>query len=288
MDQTARRRIATLSGYFDDQFPCASASPVQVAAQDPQAAVGLGRRDCSAASSSAYASATGQPTTYERVHGKVSREPAVWSGIHSVHKESLQEVKYEKAAGEGIAKVCVHCLWTPLEAWRTGGRLLFWSARQGRCLAAAPHRLRTPSQATLSSPRLLASQPDMSLLLLALQITINRPHKRNAFTPRTVHEMSLCFTDARDDPAVGVIVLTGEGQLAFCSGGDQDVRGKGGYVGTDGVPRLNVLDLQMQIRRLPKPVIAMVAGYAVGGGHILHMICDLTVSPPNAMRLTVY
>ena len=89
--------------------------------------------------------------------------------------------------------------------------------------------------------------------------------------------MSLCFADARDDPAVGVVILTGEGPLAFCSGGDQSVRGKGGYVGADGVPRLNVLDLQMQIRRLPKPVVAMVAGYAVGGGHILHMICDLTV-----------
>lgn len=109
------------------------------------------------------------------------------------------------------------------------------------------------------------------------QITINRPEKRNAFTPRTVMEMSLCFNDARDDPRVGVVILTGEGQLAFCSGGDQSVRGRGGYVGEDTVPRLNVLDLQMQIRRLPKPVVAMVAGYAVGGGHILHMVCDLTV-----------
>lgn len=109
------------------------------------------------------------------------------------------------------------------------------------------------------------------------QITINRPHKRNAFTPLTVKEMSICFSDARDDPSIGVVVLTGEGTLAFCSGGDQSVRGKGGYVGADGVPRLNVLDLQMQIRRLPKPVIAMVAGYAVGGGHILHMVCDITV-----------
>lgn len=115
---------------------------------------------------------------------------------------------------------------------------------------------------------------------ICLQITINRPEKRNAFTPRTVHELSLCFSDARNDPGVGVIILTGSGNKAFCSGGDQSVRGKGGYVGTDGVPRLNVLDLQIQIRRLPKPVIAMVAGYAVGGGHILHMVCDLTVRTP--------
>lgn len=110
-----------------------------------------------------------------------------------------------------------------------------------------------------------------------MQITINRPDKRNAFTPRTVQEMSWCFADARDDPTVGVVILTGAGDLAFCSGGDQSVRGKGGYVGADGVPRLNVLDLQMQIRRLPKPVICAVAGYAVGGGHILHMMCDITV-----------
>ncbi|KAF8072883.1 TSTA3 [Scenedesmus sp. PABB004] len=115
------------------------------------------------------------------------------------------------------------------------------------------------------------------------KITINRPEKRNAFTPRTVTEMSRCFTDARDDPKVGVVILTGEGPLAFCSGGDQSVRGKGGYVGEDSVPRLNVLDLQMQIRRLPKPVIAMVAGYAVGGGHVLHMVCDITIAADNAV-----
>ena len=90
--------------------------------------------------------------------------------------------------------------------------------------------------------------------------------------------MSKCFSDARDDPRIGVIILTGEGPLAFCSGGDQTVRGLGGYLGADGTARLNVLDLQMQIRRLPKPVVAMVAGYAVGGGHVLHMVCDLTVS----------
>mmetsp|Transcript_71412 Transcript_71412/g.225518 ORF Transcript_71412/g.225518 Transcript_71412/m.225518 type:complete len:337 (+) Transcript_71412:64-1074(+) len=115
------------------------------------------------------------------------------------------------------------------------------------------------------------------------KITINRPHKRNAFTPRTVKEMSLCLEDARDDSTIGAVVLTGEGDLAFCSGGDQTVRGHGGYVGKDGIARLNVLDLQVQIRRCPKPVVAMVAGYAVGGGHILHMICDLTIAADNAV-----
>ena len=95
--------------------------------------------------------------------------------------------------------------------------------------------------------------------------------------------MSWCFRDARDDTRVGVVVLTGAGDVAFCSGGDQAVRGAGGYVGADGVPRLNVLDLQVQIRRLPKPVVASVAGYAVGGGHILHMMCDLTVAADNAV-----
>ena len=115
------------------------------------------------------------------------------------------------------------------------------------------------------------------------KITICRPHRRNAFTPLTNMEISRCLTDARDDPDVGAIILTGEGTLAFCSGGDQKVRGKGGYVGEDGVPRLNVLDLQVQIRRLPKPVVAMVAGYAVGGGHILHMVCDITIAADNAV-----
>ncbi|KAG1660052.1 hypothetical protein FOA52_010037 [Chlamydomonas sp. UWO 241] len=115
------------------------------------------------------------------------------------------------------------------------------------------------------------------------KITINRPEKRNAFRPETINELALCFADARDDPDVGVIILTGEGDLAFCSGGDQSVRGHGGYVGADRVPRLNVLDLQVQIRRCPKPVVAMVAGYAVGGGHILHMVCDLTIAADNAV-----
>jgi naphthoate synthase len=114
------------------------------------------------------------------------------------------------------------------------------------------------------------------------KITINRPEVRNAFRPETVKELQEAFEDAREDEAVGVIVLTGQGKEAFCSGGDQRVRGAAGYVGADGVPRLNVLDLQRQIRTLPKPVIAMVAGYAIGGGHVLHMICDLTIAADNA------
>jgi len=114
------------------------------------------------------------------------------------------------------------------------------------------------------------------------KITINRPEVRNAFRPETVQEMQAAFDDARDDAAIGVIILTGQGKEAFCSGGDQRVRGKGGYVGGDRIPRLNVLDLQRQIRTLPKPVVAMVAGYAIGGGHVLHMICDLTIAADNA------
>lgn len=115
------------------------------------------------------------------------------------------------------------------------------------------------------------------------KITINRPKVRNAFRPATIMEMRRAFDDARDDAAVGVVILTGAGDLAFCSGGDQRVRGSAGYVGADGVPRLNVLDLQMQIRRLPKPVIAMVKGYAIGGGHVLHLVCDLTIAADNAI-----
>ncbi|HEY3235668.1 MAG TPA: 1,4-dihydroxy-2-naphthoyl-CoA synthase [Polyangiaceae bacterium] len=114
------------------------------------------------------------------------------------------------------------------------------------------------------------------------KITINRPEVRNAFRPQTVVDMSHAFSDARDDSQVGVVVLTGAGREAFCSGGDQTVRGSGGYVGFDGVARLNVLDLQRQIRTLPKPVIAMVAGYAIGGGHVLHLVCDLTIAGDNA------
>ena len=114
------------------------------------------------------------------------------------------------------------------------------------------------------------------------KIVINRPEVRNAFRPETVREMLSAFADARDDPDIGVVILTGQGREAFCSGGDQRVRGDGGYVGGDGVPRLNVLDLQRQIRTLPKPVVAMVAGFAIGGGHVLHMICDITIAADNA------
>lgn len=115
------------------------------------------------------------------------------------------------------------------------------------------------------------------------KVTINRPEKRNAFTPLTVQEMIDAFTDARDDRSIGVIILTGAGEKAFCSGGDQSIRGDGGYVGEDNIPRLNVLDLQRLIRTIPKPVIAMVSGYAVGGGHVLHVVCDLTIAADNAI-----
>ena len=114
------------------------------------------------------------------------------------------------------------------------------------------------------------------------KISINRPHKHNAFTPLTVQEMIDAMTICREDPRIKVIILTGEGGKAFCSGGDQSVRGVGGYVGTDQVPRLNVLDLQKMIRSIPKAVIAMVAGWAIGGGHVLHVVCDLTVAADNA------
>ncbi|MCS6823882.1 MAG: 1,4-dihydroxy-2-naphthoyl-CoA synthase [Cytophagaceae bacterium] len=114
------------------------------------------------------------------------------------------------------------------------------------------------------------------------KISINRPHKHNAFTPKTVAEMSEAMELARQRADVGVVILTGEGGKAFCSGGDQSVRGHGGYVGQDNVPRLNVLDLQRQIRSIPKPVIAMVAGWAIGGGHVLHVVCDLTIAADNA------
>lgn len=114
------------------------------------------------------------------------------------------------------------------------------------------------------------------------KITINRPEVRNAFRPLTVQELKVAFDLARDDSEVGVIILTGQGNDAFCAGGDQKVRGDGGYVGSDGIPRLNILDVQKQIRSLPKPVVAMVAGYAIGGGHVLHVVCDLTIAAVNA------
>ena len=114
------------------------------------------------------------------------------------------------------------------------------------------------------------------------KITIDRPEVHNAFRPETLQELTHAFADAKEDPSVGVIILTGAGDRAFCSGGDQRVRGEAGYVGGDGVPRLNVLELQRQIRTLPKPVVAMVAGYAIGGGHVLHVVCDLTIAADNA------
>ncbi len=114
------------------------------------------------------------------------------------------------------------------------------------------------------------------------KISINRPHVHNAFTPLTVNEMIDAILICREDPNIGVIILTGEGGKAFCSGGDQKVRGHAGYVGGDGIPRLNVLDFQKIIRSIPKPVIAMVAGWAIGGGHVLHVICDLTIAAENA------
>ena len=120
------------------------------------------------------------------------------------------------------------------------------------------------------------------------KITINRPDKRNAFRPKTVFELYDAFTDAREDQAIGVVLFTGagphtDGKYAFCSGGDQSVRGEAGYIDDIGVPRLNVLDLQRLIRSMPKVVIALVAGYAIGGGHVLHLICDLTIAADNAI-----
>ena len=114
------------------------------------------------------------------------------------------------------------------------------------------------------------------------KITINRPEVRNAFRPQTVKEMLEAFEIVHEDREVGVVILTGEGPLAFCSGGDQKVRGDAGYIGEDGIPRLNILDVQKKIRGLPKPVVAMVAGYAIGGGHVLHVVCDLTIAADNA------
>ncbi len=120
------------------------------------------------------------------------------------------------------------------------------------------------------------------------KISINRPEVRNAFRPETVSEMYDAFSDSREDQTIGVILLTGkgpskDGKYSFCSGGDQRIRGDNGYLGKDGVPRLNVLDLQKLIRSIPKPVIALVAGYAIGGGHVLHVVCDLTIAADNAI-----
>ncbi|MGA9112151.1 MAG: 1,4-dihydroxy-2-naphthoyl-CoA synthase [Smithella sp.] len=115
------------------------------------------------------------------------------------------------------------------------------------------------------------------------KITINRPRYRNAFRPTTTLEMSDALRFCKEDPKINVVVFTGAGDKAFCSGGDQNLKGKGGYIGKDGIPRLNVLDVQKQIRSLPKPVIAMVNGYAIGGGHVLHVVCDLSIASENAI-----
>ncbi|KAJ4962071.1 hypothetical protein NE237_021981 [Protea cynaroides] len=156
--------------------------------------------------------------SYHRVHGQVPTHEAVWRPALDESGKEYMDIMYEKAVGEGIAK-----------------------------------------------------------------ITINRPEKRNAFRPQTIKELIRAFNDARDDSSVGVIILTGKGTKAFCSGGDQSLRGQDGYADFENFGRLNVLDLQVQIRRLPKPVIAMVAGYAIGGGHVLHMVCDLTIAADNAI-----
>ncbi|KAG8366112.1 hypothetical protein BUALT_Bualt17G0042000 [Buddleja alternifolia] len=161
---------------------------------------------------------SGIDDTYHRVHGEVPTHIPAWKPALDDSGKPFTDIIYEKAVGEGIAK-----------------------------------------------------------------ITINRPEKRNAFRPQTVKELMRAFNDARDDNSIGVIIFTGKGTKAFCSGGDQSLRGKQGYVDYDNFGRLNVLDLQVQIRRLPKPVIAMVAGYAVGGGHVLHMVCDLTIAADNAI-----
>ena len=120
------------------------------------------------------------------------------------------------------------------------------------------------------------------------KITINRPEKRNAFRPETAFELYAALVDAREDPSIGVVLLTGagphtDGKYAFCAGGDQSVRGHAGYIGADGVPRLNILDVQKLIRSMPKVVVALVAGYAIGGGHVLHVMCDLTIAADNAI-----
>jgi naphthoate synthase len=149
----------------------------------------------------------------------------------------------------------------------------------GRPRAILPGAVWTPVEGGYSDIRLEVADAEGGQIA---KITIARPEVRNAFRPRTLFELSAAFERARNDPHIGVIILTGDGPEAFCSGGDQRVRGDDGYVGDDGIGRLNVLDLQVQIRRLPKPVVAMVAGYAIGGGHVLHVVCDLTVAADNA------
>ncbi|EYU22501.1 hypothetical protein ABFS82_05G017000 [Erythranthe guttata] len=197
--QTVNRRIASVAGHL---------IPSQNPNQNHTTTTTIAAANCS----------SGFDDTYHRVHGQVPTHIPEWTPAMDDAGAAFTDILYEKAVGEGIAK-----------------------------------------------------------------ITINRPERRNAFRPQTVKELIRAFNDARDDNSVGVIIFTGKGTMAFCSGGDQSLRGKEGYADFDNFGRLNVLDLQVQIRRLPKPVIAMVAGYAVGGGHVLHMVCDLTIAADNAV-----
>ncbi|KAK4488825.1 hypothetical protein RD792_004615 [Penstemon davidsonii] len=193
--EAINRRMASVSGHL-------------VPARNGNANHSIGLSNCSSK----------MDDTYHRVHGEVPTHAPEWKSAVDDSGKPFADIIYEKAVGEGIAK-----------------------------------------------------------------ITINRPERRNAFRPQTVKKLMRAFNDARDDNSIGVIIFTGQGTKAFCSGGDQSLRGKEGYVDYDNFGRLNVLDLQVQIRRLPKPVIAMVAGYAVGGGHVLHMVCDLTIAAENAI-----
>ncbi|XP_022886146.1 1,4-dihydroxy-2-naphthoyl-CoA synthase, peroxisomal [Olea europaea var. sylvestris] len=197
MTDSARRRIASIANHIMPAHPSQS-----------QQGNAIAILDCSSSMNDSF----------HRVHGGVPTDIPVWNPARDDSGKEYTDIIYEKAVGEGIAK-----------------------------------------------------------------ITINRPERRNAFRPQTIKELMRAFNDARDDNSIGVIIFTGKGTKAFCSGGDQSLRGKEGYVDYDSFGRLNVLDLQVQIRRLPKPVIAMVAGYAVGGGHVLHMVCDLTIAAANAI-----
>ncbi|EEF37000.1 1,4-dihydroxy-2-naphthoyl-CoA synthase, peroxisomal [Ricinus communis] len=188
------RRLATVTNHLNPVAPSSNHSPIDLS------------------------NTSSIDNSYHRIHGEVSNEQVIWKNACDEYGKEFTDIIYEKAVGEGIAK-----------------------------------------------------------------ITINRPERRNAFRPQTVKEMIRAFNDARDDSSIGVIILTGKGTKAFCSGGDQSLRTADGYADPNDMGRLNVLDLQVQIRRLPKPIIAMVAGYAVGGGHVLHMVCDLTIAADNAI-----
>lgn len=190
------------------------------------------------------------------IHGTPSRAPPTWRAVPTVTGETLRETLYH-VCDEGFAKVCER-----ERVWRRDG-------------------VQTPPPQPLPPPTTPTDTLDHTHT--HTQITINRPHRRNAFTPRTVAELAAAFSAARDDPRVGAIILTGAGDAAFCSGGDQGVRGPAGYVDEGGTPRLSVLDLQVQIRRTPKPVLALVKGYAVGGGNVLQVCCDLTIAADNAI-----